>query len=363
MTVGWIGIADINGGCFNAGGLGTAPSASPVPADELLPRGTILLETGPVSHDRPQTLLSFHRGFPWSGSFTLKSLSNGGFFVAESQGSDIRHGTLRDEGAGRGDVLRLTYTWDAPAKWGRLTLERPDSEFAVSVGIARPHPMPMAELRRVVENPCCRSVGPDVAFFAVSSRLESVGPMPGLAADVPITTASGQVPVADLKRGDLVATADDARVPVLQAVSRVVPARGSLRPVLLRAPYFGLCRDLVVAPQQRLLISGTQVDYMFGRETVLVQARHLVNEIFARYAEGPPLVRYHQLLLPGHEALQTAGATTESLYIGRLRRKPDELAASVLAGCDRSRLPEHAKPVHPVLKPYEAVTLALNRAA
>jgi hypothetical protein len=74
-------------------------------------------------------------------------------------------------------------------------------------------------------------------------------------------------------------------------------------------------------------------------------------------------VTYHHLLLPGHEVVMAAGCPLESLYVGRLRRRPGAMARSVLATFDRSRLPEHAKPVWPVLKPFEAITLAMNRAA
>jgi hypothetical protein len=75
------------------------------------------------------------------------------------------------------------------------------------------------------------------------------------------------------------------------------------------------------------------------------------------------MVSYHNLLLPGHEELDAAGTQTESLYVGRLRRKPDLIGCSLLGACDRARLPEHPRPLWPVLKPYEAITLAMNRAA
>ncbi len=92
-------------------------------------------------------------------------------------------------------------------------------------------------------------------------------------------------------------------------------------------------------------------------------AKHLVNGMSTQFAEGPDVITYHHLLLPGHEAILAAGCPVESLYVGRLRRKPDQLGMSVLAGVDRSRLPEHPKPIWPVLKPFEAITLAMHRAA
>ena len=67
--------------------------------------------------------------------------------------------------------------------------------------------------------------------------------------------------------------------------------------------------------------------------------------------------------LPAHESLLSAGAALESLYIGRLRRKEEALKSSILAPLDRNSLPEHGKPLYPMLKAFEAIALADDRAA
>jgi hypothetical protein len=166
-----------------------------------------------------------------------------------------------------------------------------------------------------------------------------------------------------LRRGDLVQGAGGTAVPVLQSVACTVPAVGSFAPVRLRAPYFGLRADIVVAPHQRLVIRGSDVEYLFGCEAVLVPARHLLNGFSAVPAESGPLMRYHGLILPEHEEIEAAGTATESLYLGRMRRNAEAISLTLLAGFDRARLPEHARPVWPVLRHYEAITLAMSRAA
>ena len=75
------------------------------------------------------------------------------------------------------------------------------------------------------------------------------------------------------------------------------------------------------------------------------------------------MAEYVQVVLPGHAALIAAGCALESLYIGRIRRKPALHAASVLAGVPDRELPEHGAPVHQVLRSFEAITLLENRAA
>ena len=118
----------------------------------------------------------------------------------------------------------------------------------------------------------------------------------------------------------LVLTPDGDAVPVLHRLSRRVPACGSFAPVRLRAPYFGLRQDITVAPSQRLVLSGSDVEYMFSQEAVLVEARHLVGGFAALAASAGPTITYTQLLLPEHEALDAAGCVAETLFVGRLRR-------------------------------------------
>ena len=361
----WLGFTNGVDNHFDPAGLNDLPTPAPGPVhpDTLMPRGTLMAETRLSPDGRPQTLLAFRRNHPWLCSFSLQALPGGGFILIESMGDSVRHATLPFTPDGRMDAVRLIYSWDAPARFGRLSFERPETETVLSTYLPPPHPMPLADLKTTLTDPRQREMDSDVCLVALSDQIEPIGPMPGLTGSTPISTPSGYLPAAHLKRGDLVLTDTGQAVPVLQALRRTVPAKGSYRPVRLRAPYFGLRRDVVVAPHQRLIIGGSEVEYTFGKEAVLVPARHLVNGVSALHAEGPDLVTYHQLLLPGHEGLMAAGCPMESLYIGRLRRKPEQLAASILAGLDRARLPEHPKPVWPVLKPFEAITLAMSRAA
>jgi hypothetical protein len=363
--MGWIAVTDQTGGQFMPQGLGEpAPGATPVPEpDALMPRGTLMIETRPAAEARPQTLLSFSRSHPWRGSFSVQALPSGGITLVETQADDLRHATLPYRIDDRTDSLRITYSWDAPGRWARLSVERPDVFGLTSVALPPPHPIPLSDMRTVFTDPRQRVMDREVIFAALSSRVEPVGPMPGLSATVPVLTPGGYVAAGRLRRADQVLTTGGAPVPVLQSLNRRVPALGSFRPVRLRAPYFGLRRDIVVAPHQRLVIRGSEVEYLFNSEAVLVPARHLVNGFSALFAESPMMVSYHNLLLPGHEELDAAGTQTESLYVGRLRRKPDLIGCSLLGPCNRARLPEHPKPLWPVLKPYEAITLAMNRAA
>ncbi len=362
--MGWIGISDHDGGWFSRSGQAGASAAdSCTSGDAIAPRGTLLVETHLSPEGRPQTLLRFDRPQPWSGGLSLQVMPSGGIVLVEAMGNDVRHAALTHDLDGRSEQVRISYSWDAPRRRGRLTLEHLAAGRIRSRSLPPPHPMPLEDLRMITRYPARREMDPDVSFLAVSDQVEPIGPMPGLTANVPISTPHGPVAASKLRRGDTVLTSTGDIMPVLQTVHQTVPARGSLRPVRLRAPFFGLAHDIVLAPHQRLVIGGSEVEYMFGSEAVLVPARHLVNGASAFYADGPDLVTYHHILLPEHAAVLAAGCPVESLYIGRLRRDPAALAESVLHAAPRHRLPEHASPIRPVLRQFEAVTLARHHAA
>lgn len=362
----WIGLCDHSEQRFSKSGLGcdagraiTAKTAD----DGLLVRGSIVIESQLASDGRPLQLLSYQRNYPWVCGMSVQSIPGGGIVLVITMGDDLIHATATLDGVGAGEALRITYSWDGPARWARLALEQVGTDKVALVEIDAPKPFPMADLIRMFTLPEARQMDRHVRFVAVSTEVEPVGPMPALTAHVPIETPYGLRELCTLQRGDLVCTLSGDTVPVLQLVRRIVPARGSFRPVRLRAPYFGLRADIAVAPDKRLVIGGSEVEYTYGRERVLVPARHLVNGVSAMHVTTGPTVTYYDLILPGHETVLAVGLPLESLFIGRIRRKRAPLAASLLAEFDRNLLPEHAPSPYPVLRSFEAITLAERRAA
>lgn len=328
-----------------------------------LERGSLLIETHLSPRAEPKTLLAYERGFPLRASLTLQVLPGGSIVLVASRDGEIFHTVIGYPEDGRPETLRLTLSWDADRGWARLVVERPDTG-GVELREVQALPPPLYEdVKALTLHPQLRHTAPDLLFFAVSDEIEPVGPLPSLAGATPVATPQGQRRIDRLSEGTEVLTREGRIAPVLRAVARTLPAFGSFRPVRLRAPYLGLERDILVAPHQRLLISGSEVEYLFGREAVLVPAQSLTHGFAARFETGAPLIRYHQLLLPGHDTLQTAGIAVESLYVGRLRRDPAKLEASILADMDRRAMPEQTRAGYQVLRPFEAVTLVEARAA
>lgn len=362
----WLGLADRSERRFSLRGIGADRlDRRRHPADDayLLARGTLVLETRMMPDGRPHELLGYSESWPDQRSLSFQAIPGGGVSLVQVEGAHIAHAALQHKVAGRTDVLRITFAWDAPRKEASLTLERPETDQVSTVAVADIRPIPLKSLRNMIMGQGDQSFDADVIFAALSDEVEPVGPMPSLDTKAMIATPWGYKPAQDLRRGDTVLTRDGTVVPVLHRIERTCPARGSFAPLRLRAPYFGLLDDVVVAPQQRLVIDGSEVEYLFNQEAVLVPARHLVNGFAAQHLSRQVTVRYCQFILPAHEPVMVAGTVAESLYIGRLRRKPDVLKRTLLRTFDRGTLPEHAQPAFKELKWYDAIHLARQRAA
>jgi len=363
--MGWIALSDQNRQVFDLKGIGATPEGEPVSLDtnSLLTRGSILFEMRLPGDGRPRKLLGYRRDHPWVSSLSLQELPTGGIALVITQGQEVIHTVLEHDAVTQAEELRVTYSWDAPNRWGRLAIERIRTGKVFQKEFRDPKPLLLADLRAMTMDPLLRQMDRSLRYFAISTQIEPVGPMPGLTGAVPVLTGQGYRPAQSLRRGDLVRTPEGALVPILHVVKREVPAMGAFAPVRLRAPYFGLQRDIVVGSEQRLWSSGSAVEYLFGKPQVRIPAAHLVNGVSAMKQPPQQTVTYWQLLLPGNEPCVAAGSTLETLYLGRSRRNKALMSASLLSHVDRSRLPEHITPGFPLLDHFEAITLAELRAA
>jgi len=364
--MGWIGLAEHEATVFDPFGLGADRHETPLldgPDDAPVERGTLMIETRLSPERRPQPLLMFEQADEWGLKISLQAIPGGGITMVVAQGGDLHHCAVNPSDTGRMDVLRVTFSWDSPARTGFIAVERTDRSQVVLVSIVAPKPIRQRDLRALFDAGGPLFLSDDLVFLACATDVQPIGPTPSLAVDTPVLTPDGYVRARSLQRGDMVVTADGHIVPVLHRVDRTVPARGSFSPIRIRAPYFGLKEDIVVAPSQRLLISGSEVEYLFGHEAVYVPACHLAGASAGLHEDVGETVRLTQVLLPNHEAIVTAGSAAESLHIGRIRRRKNLLPVSLLGRFDRSSLPDHGAPLYPVLRSFDALVLAEHRAA
>ncbi|MEX0328649.1 MAG: Hint domain-containing protein [Ruegeria sp.] len=162
-------------------------------------------------------------------------------------------------------------------------------------------------------------------------------PSPGapcFASGTLILTDKGEVPVEDLKPGDIVIGIGDAhhvlRLRLTRTVRHSEPMRvPELRPVRIVAGAVGQGlprRDLLVSRQHRMQTDSPIAARMFGTPNVLISAIRL-TELPGIYIDDEITeVTYHHLIFDQHVIVQAEGAPSESLFTGpqALASIPDE---------------------------------------
>jgi len=148
----------------------------------------------------------------------------------------------------------------------------------------------------------------DVGFVTVDS-------VPCFVAGTMIQTPDGEVPVDQLKPGDMVLTRDDGPQPLRWIGTRRVAALGDFAPIRIEAGTFGPHRDLMLSPLHRVLIRDSLAELLFGEGEVLVAARDLVNDHSVRRIEGGEVVYVH-ILFDRHQVVFSEGLETESFLPG-----------------------------------------------
>ena len=329
--------------------------------ERFLLAGSVVLEFSRARRaTAPLRLLDLAGQEDWPTRLSIEQAPAGGVSVALRQGRTTSRVSVSGWGDCAGRDLRLTFSWDAPSRRGVLSLEQLDGGELHQVDFATPQPLPMTIAEQIARPRHVAgrgAIAAEVNFLGVSDRIEPVGLIAGLAQNTPIDTPGGPVPIERLQPGDQVITEDSGPQPVRWIGMREVPALGRFLPVRLRAPYFGLRRDLVVAPEQRVQIDTVEVEYLFGERRVLVEARHLVNGVSALPERHHRTLKLYHVLLDRHEVLTAAGGRVESLYIGSIADDPALLGSTILAGMPCPEAPRHSGLACHLLRPFEAMTL------
>lgn len=362
----WLALSDHEDRRLSLRGLGIEKQDQPLLVDDpntLLMRGTILFETRISADQDPKVLFAIKTSKPNLRSLTFQTIAGGGICVVQAQGAHKTHGYLPLRAPRDTEMVRASYSWDATARSGRLTLEYPGKTMLSTTRVINPQPLSLNDVRGLMLGQGDQVFSQDIYFAALSNQIEPIGPTPSMLPDTPLATPWGYRPAASLRPGDTVMTPTTGVVPVLHRLTRVVPARGGFGPIRLRAPYFGLQQDIIVSSHQHVLVDGPEVNYLFGENAVLVPAQHLINGFSAIAEPCGPLVKYTQLLLPENDTMLAGGTALPSLNIGEITRNRDILSGSMLHHLDRSGLPLHPAPTQKVLSWSDAIHLTRQRAA
>lgn len=226
-----------------------------------------------------------------------------------------------------GETFLLHYHADADGREALVDIQNPDRGLRL---LLRPHVSArplladfMPQTERYLEA---------LTLAAVATHAVPVGPLPCFESGTPINTPAGPVRVEDLRPGMIVDTLNRGPQTVRWAGQREVLCQGSMAPVLLRAPYFGLTQDCRVSPQHRILMDGTDVEYLFGEERVFIRAGDLVNGVSAKRDYTQPTRVFHHFLLDDHDCVSVGRCRLETLLLGDMLsangRSTGQLAAA-----------------------------------
>lgn len=349
----WLILRNRDGGIRHYGGM----------AGGALERGTLVLElvlgdfaraTGPVLSVAPS-------GGP-DCLFTIEPMADGRMHLLRRHGVAVSHlsiGLGREPASGR---LRLSYHWDRARGQSLLTAENLTRGTIRQQEARGALPVRPDEVAAIFGADGSATVHPALDWIGLADHWQTVGPVPGLTPGTLVDTGDGPRPIETLRPGDNVRTADAGDLPVLWQGRIAAPAIGALRTVRLVAPHFGLSADLTLRSGQRVALSGADVEYQFGEDRVLVEARHLVDGRSAVWGIEGGIEVSHGLLLERHALIRAGGLWTESLYLGRIGRSPD-LARATAPGAlaDHGQMPLDRGLVRRELFGFEIRALAQSR--
>ncbi len=214
--------------------------------------------------------------------------------------------------------------------------------------IAATYLMPMAELQPRVdyalvqidhETPCEKLAHLACVSFTRGTR---------------ITMADGrQMPIEDIRAGDLVLTRDNGAQPVRWIGHQTMRATGAFAPIVFAPGTVNNEAELRLSPNQRLFFHQREDRLRAGQAEVMVKAEHLVNGDSVVRASGG-FVDYYRILLDSREFLFAEGVAAESLTF-------DPQTSAALPQDIESRLVPGQTPAHGRPNPVELPEGLLDR--
>lgn len=319
--------------------------ALPDPGPALLDRGTFVLELA-LPLVQATVLLDYRARDGWARALSVSHDLAAGLVVTHLQGRSLMRHVLpgplpKGEGIGR-----LTFAWDAPQGFWTLRFEiaghEDDPTASAAATGARALPLHLADLVQLCQTSAGSRRHPSVLWFGVTPAVGLPPPRPWLGPRTSVETASGPVPAARLRPGDMILTLDRGLLPVLRTTPVTVPAAGSLAPVLLRAPYFGQSADLLVSADQHVLYADVAVQYLFGEDEVLIRADDLCDGVRALPDRRRPVVTGIEIDLGAEALLMSDGCAFSSAAAPRDRwghaiRRLDRAEALAMRAMHRTR--------------------------
>jgi hypothetical protein len=336
----------------------------------VLPQGTLAIDFRHHPSDRPVNILRHARRDPVAAVVTLRSDPDGTLSLLLRQGDHDALHCLPLPPLLPSEPVSVHYLWDSLRGTGAFAAHLPERGLTELCEIAQPLPLTWQDAALILTDRAGCRTAPGFCHAAIADHLATIGPQPGIDGAGLVETPDGPRPLHLLRAGDPVIAADGAPAVVRWAGSADLPCpasgTGHHRPHRMRAPYFGVGSDLLVAGGAVLRLCGSEVEYLFGEAEVAVAVRHLADgQAILPLSGGPEprFRRWHHLVLDRAVPLLVSGAVIEGLDSDALRARPALHRWSILAGLPAEQMPAPAARSCPQLRDYEAQTLRRMRAA
>ncbi len=243
-------------------------------ADELLERGSLMLElVAPVTDST--VLVDLRADDGWPRTFSILYDSAAGLVVLHRQGAALRRHVLPGPLPTDWQLARMTYAWDGPERQWTLCLEDAIGAWSRRANGTNPIPMAAADILALCEGVQGTRRDASVQWFGFCLQPPGLTEGAWIGQRTPVDTARGRVAAADLQIGDKIISRDGGLCSLRGLAFQTRPNRGRSAPVLLRAPYFGRQTDVLVSPNQLVMLTGAAVEYLFGEDAVLANASAL----------------------------------------------------------------------------------------
>lgn len=171
-----------------------------------------------------------------------------------------------------GEAFRLMYR---SAEDGQTTLEMRSIDRPGIACVSRTHSN--APLNTTDFSPTAPIIDRFGGLAALANHNAPSADGCGLQVGTMVATPSGERPIETLGAGDVVMIGRNTRAVVQRTERSELVSLGSMNAVRLRAPFFGLREDVHVTRQTQIRLSGPEIEYAFGEESVTAEAGDLVN--------------------------------------------------------------------------------------
>jgi hypothetical protein len=129
-----------------------------------------------------------------------------------------------------------------------------------------------------------------------------------------ITMSDGtQLAVQDVEAGMKVLSRGGGAKPVKWIGSRVERAEGALAPIIIPKGELKNENDLVLSPEQSVMLRDWRAEVMVGSSEVLVKARDLINDNIWQRRGGR--VEYFSIVLDVHDVIYADGTPVETMAV------------------------------------------------